>query len=150
MPVFWIGFNLAMFPGAALAQRHGALRVIGAAALAGAGGALASMVATSLDALLAAQLLAGGAWGCMLMAGFAAALELGRTGREGLALGLLFSMLALATLARMAAVLAAIDRSPGLAQAVSLAPFVLWCAGAALFIALARGAATIGAQRQGS
>ena len=30
MPVFWIGFNLAMFPGAALAKRYGALPVVAA------------------------------------------------------------------------------------------------------------------------
>ena len=30
MPVFWIGFNIAMFPAAALTRRHGALHVMGA------------------------------------------------------------------------------------------------------------------------
>ena len=147
MPVFWVGFNLAMFPGAALAKRYGALHVTAAAALAGAAGALASALAGSLDVLLAAQLLAGGAWGCLLMAGFAAALESGRTGREGFALGLLFSTLAVATLARMVAAAAQIDKSPDLAPALSFAPFVLWCAGAAAFIVLARAAAPLGGQR---
>ncbi len=149
IPVFWIGFNVAMFPGAALAKRFGALQVTAGAALAGAAGALASLLAGSLDVLLAAQLVAGGAWGCMLMAGFAAALEFGRTGREGFSLGLMFSTLALAALARMVAVAAAIDRSPDLGPALSFAPFVLWCAGAAAFIALARTAAPDGGPRSG-
>ncbi|HKA46266.1 MAG TPA: MFS transporter [Burkholderiales bacterium] len=140
MPVFWIGFNLAMFPGAALAKRHGTLPVIAGAALIGAAAVLESVLAPSLDVLLGAQLLAGGAWGCMLMASLAAALEFGRTGREGLALGLLFAVLALATLARMAAVAGQINRLPDLVPALNLAPFVLWCAGAAVFVALARAA----------
>jgi hypothetical protein len=138
MPVFWIGFNLAMFPGAALARRHGTLSVIAGAALIGAAGALGSAVAGSLDTLIAAQLLAGGAWGCILMASFAAALEIGRTGREGLALGMVFAALALATIARMGVVAGQLNALPGLAPVLGLAPFVLWFAGAAVFAVLAR------------
>jgi hypothetical protein len=138
MPVFWIGFNVAMFPGAALAKRHGALPVMAAAAVAGAAGVLGSAYAGSLETLLAAQALAGGAWGCILMAGFAAALEFGRSGREGCALGLLFAALALATLGRMALVAGGMNQLPGVGPALTHAPFVLWCAGAALFVALAR------------
>jgi hypothetical protein len=138
MPVFWIGFNVAMFPGAALARRYGTLPVIAGAALVGAGGALASVAAGSLDTLIAAQLVVGGAWGCILMASFAAALELGRTGREGLALGILFAALAFATVARMGAVAAQLNQLPDLAPILGYAPFVLWFAGAAVFALLAR------------
>jgi hypothetical protein len=138
MPVFWIGFNLAMFPGSALTKRHGALPVMAAAALAGAGGMLASALAGSLEVLLAAQLLAGGAWGCILMAGFTAVLGFGRTGREGYALGLLFAALAAATLARLAAVAGGLNQQSALAPALAYGPFVLWCAGAALLAALMR------------
>ena len=120
MPVFWIGFNLAMFPGAALAKRYGTLPVIAVAALVGAAGALASVLAPELDVLLAAQFVAGGAWGCILMASFSAALEFGRTGREGLVLGLLFAALAAATLARIAAVIAELPRHPALAPALAM------------------------------
>jgi MFS family permease len=137
MPVFWIGFNLAMFPGAALAKRHGTLAVIPAAALAGAAAALASTLAGNLDLLLAAQFVAGGAWGCMLMACFSAALEFGRTGREGLALGILFAALAGATLARLVAAVAEVSRRPGFPGAVAWAPCVLWVAAALVFGALA-------------
>jgi len=142
MPVFWIGFNLAMFPGAALARRYGTLPVIAAAALAGAVATLASVLARDLDFLLAAQFAAGGAWGCIMMASFSAALEFGRTGREGLALGLLFAALAGATLVRIAAVLAELPRHPGLAPALAWAPFALWLAAGLLFAALALGAAS--------
>lgn len=138
MPVFWVGANLAMFPGAALARRHGTLPVVAGAALIGAAATLASVYARDLDWLLAAQFTAGGAWGCILMATFSAALEFGRTGREGLALGLLFAALALATIARMAAVAAELNKMPGLAPSLEWAPFVLWFAGGLLFVALAK------------
>lgn len=144
MPIFWIGVNVAMFPGAALAKRYGTLPVIAAAAAIGAGGALLSARAPSLDLLIAGQLVAGGAWGCVMMASFSAALEFGRTGREGLALGLLFGILATATLSRMATMMAGVHRLPDFAPVLSWAPIVLWFAGAALFTALAarpRGAA---------
>lgn len=140
MPVFWIGFNLAMFPGAALANRHGTLRVIAAAALIGAPASATGVLVRDLDFLLAAQLVAGGAWGCMLMAAFAAALEYGRTGREGLVLGLLFAALAAAALGRIAAVVLEINKIPGIAPAFEWTPFVLWFVAGLLFVALARAA----------
>jgi MFS family permease len=137
MPVFWIGFNLAMFPGAALAKRHGTLAVIAAAALVGAAAALVSTLAGTIDLLLAAQLVAGGAWGCMLMACFSAALEFGRTGREGLALGILFAAIAGATLARIATTVAELGHRPGFADMLPWAPFVFWVAAALIFAVLA-------------
>ena len=137
MPVFWIGANVAMFPGAALAKRHGTLPVIAAAAIIGAGGTLLAARAPSLDLLIVGQLIAGGAWGCVLMASFSAALEFGRTGREGLALGLLFAMLAVAALVRMAMMVSQLHKLPDFAPALNWAPIVLWFAGGALFIALA-------------
>jgi MFS family permease len=106
LPVFWIGFALAMPAGGALVRRFGALPLTTFAA---APGALAVFVAAqtgTLTVLLAAQCVAGAAWGLMLLAAFSVASDLGRSGREGLALGSLFAVLALATLARIAAVLA--------------------------------------------
>jgi MFS family permease len=138
MPVFWIGFNVAMFPGAALAKRYGTLPVIAAAALVGAAAALVGALAGDIELLLAVQVVAGGAWGCMLMACFTAALEFGRTGREGLALGILFAALAGATLARIAATLAEWGRRPGVAELMEWAPLALWMTAALAFGALAR------------
>lgn len=137
MPVFWIGVNVAMFPGAALAKRYGTLPVIAAAAVIGAGATLLSAHAPSLDLLIAGQLAAGGAWGCVMMASFSAALEFGRTGREGLTLGLLFGMLAAATLSRMAMMAGGLHSLPEFAPVLSWAPIVLWFAGSALFTVLA-------------
>jgi MFS family permease len=132
--VIWIGFNLAMFPGAALAQRFGTLPVVAAAAGLGAIGEFIAAQAPSIEVLVGAQLLAGGAWGCVLMAGYSAAVEFGRTGREGWALGLLFAALAAAALARMGAVLAGLDRAGELAAALAVAPSVLWCVACLLLI----------------
>jgi len=137
MPVFWAGFSVAMFPGAALANRYGTLPVIAGAALLGAAGALAGALAPSLEALVAAQLVAGGAWGCVLMASFTAAIEFGRTGREGLALGTFFAILAAATLARIAAVATELHRQPEIAPVLGWTPLVLWLAAGLLFAALA-------------
>jgi MFS family permease len=136
LPVFWAGFSVAMFPGAALANRYRPLVVIAVAALAGTVGTLVSAFAPGLGLLLAAQLLAGGAWGCMLTASFSAAIELGRSGREGLALGMLFAVLALATLARIAVVATESHKHPALAPALGWAPLVLWMAAGLVFVAL--------------
>lgn len=137
LPVFWIGFNVAMFPGAALAKRFGTLPVIAIAAALGAGGAAVSVHAQNVDILIAAQLLAGGAWGCIMMAGFSAALAFGRTGREGTALGLLFGMLAVATFSRMGVVAAQLNKMPDYAALLAWGPVALWLVGAVVFIGLA-------------
>jgi hypothetical protein len=155
MPLFWVGFGAAMWAGAALCKRHGALAVLAVAALCGAASALVAAQAGSLQTLIAAQLVAGGAWACMLMAIYTSAEELGRSGREGLALGTMFAMLALATIARIAVVLAGLPRSPALAPALVWVPVGLWLAGAGVMSVLAwraararrpRGGPTVSAQ----
>lgn len=134
LPVFWIGFNLAVFPGAYLAGRLGELKVVAAAAALGAFGALMSAHAGSLDMLVAGQLVAGGAWGCAFMAGLSAAISFGRTGREGAALGLLFGTLALATMIRIFAAAQKWDKAPQLADLFSWAPATLWAASSLVFV----------------
>jgi MFS family permease len=147
MPVFWAGFSVAMFPGAALANRYGTLPVISVAALLGATGTLVAVFAPGLGVLIAAQVVAGGAWGCVLMASFTAAIELGRTGREGLALGALFAVLAAATLARIAAVATELHKQAELVPVLTWTPLVLWLGAGLLFARLAvasrRTAATV-------
>jgi MFS family permease len=137
LPLFWISFNVAMFPGAALARHFGTLPMIAAGAMLGAGGAALSIEAQNLEVLIAGQLIAGGAWGCIMMAGFSAALAFGRTGREGTALGLLFGMLAVATLSRMGAVAAQLNKIPDYAVLLTWGPVMLWLAGAVVFLGLA-------------
>ena len=83
MPVFWIGFNLAMFPASLVVKHRGGLIVMGAAGLFGAVAVLVAELAGGLNMLIAAQFIAGAAWGCMLMSAVSAALAIGETGAEG-------------------------------------------------------------------
>jgi hypothetical protein len=103
MPVFWIGFNVLMFPAAALVKRFGALPIMAASAAAGALATLGAGFAANLEILLAWQFMAGGCWGAISVAAFSAALAFGRARREGAMVGTLFAVLALAAFVRIAA-----------------------------------------------
>ena len=132
MPVFWIGFGVAMMPGSALCKRYGTFHVMAVSAVLGAAGAFAAASAASLDMLIAAQVVTGGAWGSMLMCGFTAAMAAGRSGREGFALGLLFAVLAAATLSRIATVMSGTPKQADYAALFAWAPTICWLAGAVL------------------
>ena len=126
MPVFWIGFNIAMFPASVVVKHRGGLIVMGAAGLLGAVAVVGAEMAGSLNMLIAAQFLAGAAWGCMLMSAVSAALAIGETGAEGKVVGLVFSALALATFARMAAVAGGLQKLPDYAPLLHWAPVACW------------------------
>jgi hypothetical protein len=133
MPVFWIGFNIAMFPASLFTRRYGGLAVMGIAALLGAVAVLMAEFAGRLDFTVAAQFAAGAAWGAILMSAFCVAFAIGENGGEGRMSGLLFSALALATLARMAAVASGMNADAGLKAALQWAPVLCWAlAGMAL------------------
>ena len=135
MPVFWIGFNLAMFPASLIVKHRGGLIVMGAAGLFGAVAVLVAELAGGLNTLIAAQFIAGAAWGCMLMSAISAALAIGETGAEGKVTGLVFSALALATFARMAAVAGGLQKLPDYAPLLHWAPVACWSvAGAGLLV----------------
>ena len=135
MPVFWIGFNIAMFPASVVVKHRGGLIVMGAAGLLGALAVLGAETAGNLNMLIAAQFMAGAAWGCMLMAAVSAALAIGETGAEGKVVGLVFSALALATFARMAAVAGGLQKLPEYAPLLQWAPVACWSvAGAGLLV----------------
>jgi MFS family permease len=135
MPVFWIGFNIAMFPASVIVKHRGGLIVMGAAGLLGALAVLGAEYAGNLNMLIAAQFIAGAAWGCMLMAAVSAALAIGETGAEGKVVGLVFSALALATFARMAAVAGGLQKLPEYAPLLHWAPVACWSvAGAGLLV----------------
>lgn len=138
MPVFWIGFNIAMFPASIVVKHRGALIVMGAAGLLGALAILVAEAAGSLNVLIVAQFMAGAAWGCMLMSAVSAALAIGETGAEGKVTGLVFSALALATFSRMAAVAGGLQKLPDYAPLVYWAPVACWSvAGAGLLVVAA-------------
>jgi hypothetical protein len=137
IPVFWIGFNIAMFPASVIVKHRGGLIVMGAAGLLGALAVLGAELAGNLHALIAAQFLAGAAWGCMLMSAVSAALAIGETGAEGKVVGLVFSALALATFARMAAVAGGLQKLPEYAPLLQWAPVACWAVAGAGLLAIA-------------
>src|SRR2546430_595792 len=140
LPVFWIGFNIAMFPASVITKRRGGLIVMGAAGLLGALAVLGAELAGDLNTLIAAQFIAGAAWGCMLMSAISAALAIGDSGAEGKVVGLVFSALALATFARVAAVAGGLQKLPEYAPLLHWAPVAGWsgAGGGLLVIAASR------------
>lgn len=107
MPLFWVGFNLALLPASLATQRWGGLPVMAVggalAALAGAFASVASLAGGPglLGVLLG---LAGAGWAVLLMSAFSSALAFGHTGREGRWSGALNAVLAGAALMRLAGV----------------------------------------------
>jgi hypothetical protein len=100
--------------------------------------------AGALNTLIAAQFVAGAAWGCMLMSAVSAAIAIGDDGAEGKLSGLVFSALALATFARMSAVAGGLQKLPDYAPLLHWAPVACWSvAGAGLL-------AVVAAQVQGA
>ncbi len=137
MPVFWIGFNVAMFPASVITRRYGGYVVMGAAGLVGALAILGAYAAQGLGMLVAAQLAAGAAWGAILMSAFTVAFTVGANGGEGRMSGLLFSALALATFARMAAVATGINADPALKAMLQWVPVLCWTLAGAVLLYLA-------------
>jgi hypothetical protein len=137
MPVFWIGFNLLILPASLLARRIGGLAAmaIGAAA----GGLAAALVSSagSLPALVVAQFVAGAGWGCVAMSAVAAALAMGRTGREGFVCGGLWSLFAVAALTRIALVIAQVPQQPGWKPVLAWLPGAMWLTAGFLLVAAA-------------
>lgn len=136
MPVFWIGFSVAMFPASLITRRWGGLPVMGLAGLIGALAIIAMEFSGSLALAVSAQVVAGAAWGCILMSAFAAAAAIGYTGAEGKTTGVLFSALALATFARMAATATGALSDPALAPLIHWAPIACWIVAGIVLIAL--------------
>jgi MFS family permease len=136
-PVFWIGFNIAMFPASVVVKHRGGLIVMGAAGLLGAVAVIGAELAGNLNVMIVAQFFAGAAWGCMLMAAVSAALAIGETGAEGKVVGLVFSALALATFARMAAVAGGLQKLPEYAPLLQWAPVACWAVAGAGLLAIA-------------
>jgi hypothetical protein len=126
MPLFWLGFNVLMLPAGLASSRHRAIAVMAVAGLVGAAALYAAASAGSLAMLVAAQLLAGGAWACVLAGAFGAALAIGRTGREGAVTGGVFALLAVATFARMAVVFAELNKDAQYAGLLAGAPIAAW------------------------
>lgn len=128
LPVFWIGFNLALFAASAAIRKRGAWLIMAVAGLVGGGAAAAGEYSSALHVFMATQFLSGAAWGCMLTGAFSAALALGGAGASGHLTGIIFSSLALATLARMAAVAGGLQKLPEYTALLRWTPVVCWLA----------------------
>jgi Major Facilitator Superfamily len=141
-PVFWVGFNLGLWPASVATRRYGGIAVMAVAGVAAAGAAALAVAAGSLGLLLAAQALAGLAWAAVLMSAFTAALALGHTGAEGRFSGALSSALALSALLRMGLVAGGVATLPpegALRSAIDWMPAVLWFVAGVVLLGLWRG-----------
>jgi hypothetical protein len=136
MPLFWVGFSIAMFPASLLTKRWGGLPVMGLAGFIGAIAIVVMEFSGTFEIVVAAQLIAGAAWGCILMSAFSAAAALGYTGAEGKTTGVLFSALALATFTRMATTASGALNDPSLAPLLHRAPIACWGVGGAVLVVL--------------
>ncbi|MBH9576428.1 hypothetical protein [Inhella proteolytica] len=135
LPVFWVGFNLALMPASLAVKRFGALPVLAGSMLVAAACSAGAWNATALEALVPVQGLAGAAWGVSLMSGFSAAVFFGQTGREGFTGGALNSALAAAALSRIA-VVTFVAPAPVVAAQWGWVPALLFTLGAAVLCAI--------------
>src|SRR4051812_9900519 len=136
MPIFWIGFNLIMLPASIAAKRLGGLPTAAFGALLAAIAAFGAQHAGTLTLLEVLQFIAGGGWGIVLMSAFSAAIALGHTGREGRLTGALFSLLALAAVARIAVLAAQLNTNTLFVSIFAWAPVVAWTLAGVLLFAL--------------
>jgi hypothetical protein len=126
MPLFWIGFNVAMFPATLLVKRWGGFAVMGVFGVLGAMAIGLAETATALNMLVVAQLAAGASWGCILMSAFCAAFDAAKRDTAGRWVGILFSALAFATFTRMAAIAAGLQRDATWTGLLQWGPTVCW------------------------
>ena len=138
LSLFWIGFSLSMPLASLVTKRFGAVTSMTMGALVGAGSAWAAAQAGDVVSLGVAQFVCGGGWGCVMASAVAAAFAIGRPGSEGTAVGALFSVIAIATMARIALVAAHGDRVPAVASALPWLPMVTWLAAALVLLPAAK------------
>lgn len=101
MPVFWVGFNLALIPATRWIHRHGAGWMLRVCSVSGCAALLLCLYAPALPLLLAGQALLGACWGGAFVAGLrSVTLWPVRTG-NGMVLGGWFCMLSLAAAGRI-------------------------------------------------
>jgi len=135
MALFWVGFAVAIVAVGALARRFGAAPVLVSGAALGALAMAGVAISGQLAGVVAAQVAAGVAWALVVGCAVPAAMDAGRTGREGRNTGLVFSALAAAAFLRLSLVAAELNKSPDSAGVLIWLPAALW-AGAALLCGL--------------
>lgn len=135
MPVFWMGFSLAVYPGAHLAERASPRAVLAGSAALGALTAGVLLLQPPLTLMLAAQFAAGAAWGGVFIAALNLAGGYGHSGRESTFVGLLFASMAMAAVARIG--LSWTGAAPPLTDTLWLSAG-LWALGAGLALRVLR------------
>ena len=136
MPVFWIAASVASLPAGLVLRRAGGLPIMATAAAVGAIAVAVAELAGALAPLVVAQAVAGLAWGCIVSGALAAATAFGR--RAGSVTGLVFSMLAAATVARIALVAGGAAAAPAAQGVLPLVAPVGWALATLVAGALAR------------
>jgi MFS family permease len=136
MPLFWVGFSIGMFPASRITKRYGGLLLMGLAGLTGAAAIVVMENATALEIVVAAQFVAGAAWGCILVSAIAAAAALGYSGAEGKTTGLLFSALAFATFTRVGVTATGALNNPTFAPLWHWTPPACWAIAGAVLVGL--------------
>lgn len=138
LPLFWVGFNLALWPASRLNQRWGGIATMAAGCAVAAWASAAGAASQTLALLVACQMLTGAAWACVLLSASSAATNAGRTGHEGLASSGCFALLALAAMARLGLAAGPGFQHPALAPWLDMAPALAWTLAAGLLLALLR------------
>ncbi|HUO37232.1 MAG TPA: MFS transporter [Mycobacterium sp.] len=136
--LFWIGFSVLMPPASWLANRLGGIAVMVGGALVGAATAFAATQASDAIALGVAQFICGGAWGCVMMSVVATAFAIGHDGNEGKATGAVFSLMAVAAMARIVLVAVHLDRAASFALTLHWLPVICWLAAGLMLLPAAR------------
>ena len=126
MPLFWVGFNVAILPATLLTKRLGGIGIMALGGFAGVMALAGARLATDLQMLSVMQVLGGAAWSVVLMSAFTAAIETGHVGREGLVTGLLFSMLAAAAFLRISTAVVDVGTKAEIATWLPYAPLFAW------------------------
>jgi hypothetical protein len=134
LPVFWVGFNICLWPASRMTRRLGAPSTMAFGAELAMLGTAGAAFAPTLELLMAAQLASGAGWAMLLCAAFSGALVFGHTGREGVMSGALSASLALAALMRISFVTVH-PLAPGQALDVAWWPALAFGLCAALLVA---------------
>lgn len=138
LPLFWVGFNVAIFPAMTGLRRVGALPTMAMGAALAAVAAIIAAQATALGPLVAAEAAAGAGWGLAMVGVLAAAMELGATGREGSNAGAAFALFAVAVFGRIAIVALQFPVDAATRPALQLFAVASWFAAAVLLALAAR------------
>lgn len=126
LSVFWIGFTFLMPVASLLAARFGSVLCMAVAAFVGAGAAWAAAQSTNVISLGIAHFVCGGAWGAIMSTTVLTAFAIGRRGSAGTAVGAFFSLVAVATMTRIALVTVHGNKVRVVESALPWLPMVFW------------------------